>query len=62
MVEVAANLALVILMNADPDFDVPEPEEYRVAQKFARCLARAPRRWEIKHERSGFVFSIDGRE
>lgn len=62
MAQVSANLALVILMGADPAFDVVEPEEYRRAQEFAGRLARAPRNWEMKHEPSGFVFSINGRE
>lgn len=62
MIEVSANLAMVILMNADPDFEVPEPEEYQEARNFARCLAGATRGVKVKHKRSGFVFSISGRE
>lgn len=62
MLEVSAYGAMVVLMNADPAFWIDNPVPYLDAREFAEKLARSPRKWEMKHGPTGFVFSIDGRE
>lgn len=62
LVTVSAYRAMVILMNADPAFQVANPVPYLEAREFAERLSKVPMEWEIRHGPTGLVFSIDGRD
>jgi hypothetical protein len=62
MKRVAVYGILVVLMNADPNYQVNDLIPYLEAREFAERFLKSPRRWEIKHGPTGFAFSIDGQE
>lgn len=57
---VSAYRAIGILMGADLRFRVTDPVPYHEAREFAENLGKAPLGWEMKHEPTGLVFSING--
>lgn len=60
MKSVSAYGAMIVLMNANPDFTVGRPVPYGEAGEFARLLSEAPDgRW-MRHQPSGLAFKIDG--
>lgn len=59
---VSAYRAIGILMGSDLRFRVTDPVPYHEAREFAEKLGKAPMKWEMKHEPTGLVFSINGWE